>query len=276
MKRILVDRSIFHGDKFTQIQTSNLLHAVRSGTLQVYYTAGFIEETLRNICRDMNTFAAHWKYLYELNHQYWFKTPTEVVIAECTQQAIGAYYLRADDDINNTLSNVEGLIIGEKAPTILEPAIDATNAERKRMDELRRKILTLRQNKQFSPDDFESFVETNAENHFRDALLPAVGIGTSIISRWKQAPEEFPFTNYYIRCLLLTLFKPLANHQLAVHTNDKSDAGQLAFVLWTDVLVTDDGRFMTKAFDILNRGGQKECWTQSDLLNHVSYRRTDQ
>jgi len=140
---------------------------------------------------------------------------------------------------------------------------------------LRGKILDLRPTNRFAPDEFDKFVEANAEAHFRDGLIPAVGVDRDVILRWKTDPEKFPFTNYFIRCILSTLFVPMADHQLAVDANDKSDAQQLTFLLWTDVLVSDDQRFMTKAFDILNRGGKKELWSHSELLIKVSSRRTN-
>lgn len=270
MKRILVDRSIFHGDKFKQIQASNLLHAVHSGEVQVYYTAVFLEETLRNIRRDMSMFTQHWKYICDLNHQHWFKNTTEIIKTECASRASGAYYLRTEDDISALLYNVDNLITGHSPLTILEPAVNDTMAEQQRNITLRRTILKFRSTKKFALNEFDQFIETNTEAYFQNVLLPAVGVNKNIIRRWKNNQEEFPFTNYFIRCLFSTFFIPISDHQSTVHKNDKSDAVQLAFLLWTDVLVTDDMKFMTKTFEFLNREGHKECWTLNDLLNRLS------
>jgi hypothetical protein len=269
MKRILFDRSIFHGDKFKQIQQSNLMNIVLSGKMQIYYTAGFIEETLRYIRHDKKDFSCQWDYLQKLNNQHWFKNIREIIIAECSKNIGANYYLRSQEDIQNSLCYIQKLITGQIPISVLEPAFEQTQVSRKRMEMLREEIKIHRQEKQYSLDGFDSFVEDNAEIYCRNTLFPAIGINSDIIELLKIVPEEFLFTNYFIRCIFSTYFLPVADHNLRIHTNDKPDAEQLVFLLWTDVLVTDDLQFMTRAFNFLNCDGKKQLWTMDDFLKQL-------
>jgi hypothetical protein len=269
MKRILFDRSIFHGDKFKQIRQSDLLNIVASGKMQIYYTAGFIEETLRYIRHDKNDFACQWDYLRKLNHQHWFKNINEIIIAECTKNTDVNYYLRSEEDIQNSINCIQGLITGQAPINVLEPAFAQTQVSRTRMVSFKEEIKIHREKKTYSFTEFNSFVEDYTDVYCRNTLFPAVGISSDILEQLKGSPEKFIFTNYFIRCVLLTFFLPVADHNLGIHANDKSDAEQLVFLLWTDVLVTGDLRFMTKAFHFLNREGSKELWTLSDFLKQL-------
>lgn len=269
MKRILVDRSIFHGNKFKEIKLSGLLNYVRSGAIQIYYTSDFLEETLRNIQYD-GMFSELWNYLCDLNNTHWFKSPAEIIRAEYSQNTNGYYYLKSQDDILAIRNTVDKFIQGQIPLDCFDTAIIETNTERKNKIILRNKILNLRKTKKYSIKDFDKFLEINSENHFRDMLLPSLELNYDKNIAWRTNPKKYPFINYYIQSKLLTLFLPLADHNLAVDINDKTDAGQLAYLLWCDVLVTDDNKFMAKAFEILNQEHKKERWTQYNLITRLA------
>jgi len=67
---------------------------------------------------------------------------------------------------------------------------------------------------------------------------------------------------------LAAIFLAAADHQLKLGVNDISDSEQLAFLIWADIMVSDDTRFMKKCFELLYEGSAKRLMTLSEFLQY--------
>jgi len=62
---------------------------------------------------------------------------------------------------------------------------------------------------------------------------------------------------------------PVANHQLKIDINDKSDAEQLAYLEWGDIFVSDDEKFMKEAFHLLYGKSQKRFMSSAEFIAFI-------
>ena len=65
---------------------------MKKGKIKVYYTPGFLEETLLFSIHNLELFKEQWKFIISLNSSKWFKTPEDIVTAELGNNMIGRKY----------------------------------------------------------------------------------------------------------------------------------------------------------------------------------------
>jgi len=273
MKRILLDRSIFHGTKFDQLQDSSLVKHAADGDLEVLFTPMFLEETLMHGLSDKMTFISHWKYLSSINNQQWFKLAEDIIAIELGNKLVDEkYYLQYNRLIEDARNRVESFIAGERIDgfqQMLSKIEDNKSIRRKN----RQTRLDLRYETPQGNFKFNEFFESNVEWFIEKGIMAYHQHSERFLDIWRTQRGECPFTDSFIRTWLSTIFLAAVDHNLRVSENDRADAEQLAFLLWADTMVSDDTRFMKSAFDLLYSGTEKSFMTLSELLSYLNNER---
>jgi len=65
------------------------------------------------------------------------------------------------------------------------------------------------------------------------------------------------------------IFLAQNDHQLKIDKNDRNDAEHLSFLLFADILVSDDEKYMKKAFDLLYKGTNKRILKLDQFLSFI-------
>ncbi|HLX12139.1 MAG TPA: hypothetical protein VKS81_04935 [Bacteroidota bacterium] len=270
MKYVIFDRSIFHGEKFERILASPLLDLARKSRIRIYYTAQFIEETLRYGLVPKNELSKQLEFLFDLNSIYWFAWPRHIVEAEFSgTYRNGIYYLKSDEEIMKSISGSYALGSGELAKQELSTALALIEMEWKGQNVVRDARLRARLEVPKQNYDFDQYFEKNVEFFIEQVLMKEHLSSSEYLSRWQRNRGMLFFTEHYLKAVSSILLLPVRDHSLPVDTNDLWDATQLAHLGWADMMVSDDTKFMKSAFDLLFPGTRKAFLSLDQFLEFI-------
>jgi hypothetical protein len=268
---ILFDRSIFHGDKFHQLSSSNLVEMVRRRSIRVFFTPMFVEETLHHALNDEEEFAIQWKFLGSLLGQKWFKFSREILAIELGDRIRGQnYYLQPKNRVRTTIRNSRAFVWKELPPEQLNDAMNRIQRNRVQDGQFRRSRLDLRAKPQLPLHLFSDYVEHHSEWVIQNLFMKEERNSSNFLDTWRNKRGSCHFTEQLLRASLATIFLAAADHQLKLGTNDMADSDQLAFLIWADILVSDDMRFMKKGFDLLYGGSDKRFMSLDQFLQYLN------
>lgn len=267
---ILIDRSIFHGDKFRQLMSSGLVQHLKRHMLRVFFTPMFVEETLLLSLKHEDEFTKHWGFISSLPGQKWFKFSREILAIELGDRIRGQnYYLQPKDRVRTTIHNSRAFIWKQLPPEQFKDAMDRIQRNRIQDGQFRRSRLGMRANPQLPLHLFSDYVEHHCEWVIENLFMKEERNSSNFLDTWRNKRASCRFTEQLLRASLATIFLATADHQLKLGTNDLSDSDQLAFLIWADILVSDDMRFMKKGFDLLYGGSGKRFMSLDQFLQYL-------
>jgi len=267
MKRILFDRSIFHGDKFELLRSSNLTSDVRKGKFRVFLTPMFVEETLMHALNDKAQFSEHWDFIISLIGQKWFKMAEEIVAIELGYRIRGSnYYFQPRARVRRTIKNVNYFVANSLTQKEHDQIMTEIKNNKETWKQFRQKRLELRKTVKPGTYDLSSYFESNVEWYIENGLMAFHSNSANFLETWRRHRAQCIFTEHFIRAWFATSLLPVRDHSLKVDENDRSDAEQLAFLVWADMIVSDDSHFMKEAFNILYPNSPKGFVSLSEFL----------
>jgi hypothetical protein len=252
------------------LKKSSLLSHVSSKRIQLLYTPLFIEETLQYGLLNISSFKPQWEYLISLNDSKWFKHTNQILAIELGNHIVGCkYYLMSKQEIKKVIQNVPDVMNGKAPPEEYKQAhveMGKNNLIRK---ELRQQRIAMRKKYPYRPYDFEQDLDHNIEWYIEKGLMKWHTNSEGYLNIWRNNRSKCRFAESHIRAALAVFFLPIVDHQLKLDINDKLDAEQLAFLEWGDIFVSDDKRFMKKAFDLLFWDSSKRFMDSEDFIGFL-------
>lgn len=268
--RVIFDKSIFHKDRFTNLKSSSLASHVASGSIQLIYTAHFVEEMLRYGFINPSHFRTQWNYLTSLNSSKWFKHTNALLAIELGNLITGRkYYLQSQKEVQQAIQGAPSMISGKMPPDQLGRANEQIRQNNLNSEELRRQLIETRTKHPQANYDLEEFVNQKTEWYIEKGLMNWHPHSERYLSVWKSNHAKCRFTKSHIRAALATLLLPNVDHQLKLDRNDKTDAEQLAFLEWGDIFVSDDMKFMKRAFEFLYHDTPKQFMNSSKFISFL-------
>jgi hypothetical protein len=271
MKIVLFDRSIFHGTKFDQLISSGLDKHVKLGKLKVFFTPMFLEETLTHSQINMPEFSSHWNFITSINGQKWFKLAEEIVSIELGDRIKGEkYYLRPKERVHTVMRGTKKLIDGTLPQSDLNEIVAEIEHNRENRRQFRQARLDMRYSNKPGKGSFSTFFDDEVEWYIENLLMPHHKDDVNYLNTWRTKRKQCKFTEQFIRSSLATIFLPVSDHNLKVGANDNADSEQLAFLLWADMIISDDTKYMRAAFQLLHGNSDKRFLTLSEFLLSVN------
>jgi hypothetical protein len=267
---IVFDRSIFHGDKFFQLKSSKLLELVRRRRFRVFFTPMFVEETLLRALKKEEEFALHWDFLDSLLGQKWFKFSREIIAIELGDRIRGEkYYLQPKDRVRTAYRNARASVWKDLPADEVQAAIDEMSHNRIQDTEFRKVRVDLRGKPQVPLSQFFDYVNEHTKWIIENLFMKNEPNSSNFLDTWRKKRTSCRFTEQLLKASLATIFLAAADHQLKLGLNDISDSDQLAFLLWADIMVSDDRRYMKKAFHLLYSDSPKRLMTSVQFLEYM-------
>jgi len=268
--RILFDRSIFHGDGFRRLKQSPLAAWIAARKARLIYTPLFIEETIQYGLKGSPDFNSQWQYLISLNDSFWFKNTNEILALELGNRIVGRkYYLRTKPWIDKVIQDLPALLGGKVPLDQLSEARSQMEGNNLIREKLREQRLIMRKRYPQRPFSFEDVLGQTTEWYIQKGLMQWHSDSEGYLEVWRTNRLKCRFAASHIQAALAIYFLPLADHQLKVDINDKSDAEQLAFMEWGDIFVSDDTRFMKSAFDLLYGQAEKQFMNSKEFIAYL-------
>jgi hypothetical protein len=268
MHRVLFDRSIFHRAKFVRLQASSVRDDVKARKYQVLFTPMFVEETLTHAFNNRTEFRNHWRFLMSLTGHRWFKSANDIVAIELGNKIVGReYYLQPKPIAKQIARNVDTFLRGDLLKHKPHLALADMERNKRAREQFRKRRLDLRTTTKPSDFNLDDYLEANVVSFISERLMTVHKNSERFLDTWSARRVQCKFTEHFIRALFATLLLPLMDHNLKVGINDKADAEQLAYLVWADVIVSDDSRFMNQAFKLMYSGAGKQFLTLEQFLS---------
>jgi hypothetical protein len=227
----------------------------------------FLEETLAHALNDLTEFKEHWNFLISLTGNRWFKPAEDIVAIEMGDTIRGQnYFLLPKALKRRSIRNFEDTLDSKLGGDQLKQPLAEIERNMEARKDFRRKRLELRQVVKAGEYELEPYFESNAEWFIENGLMAYHNDSGNYLRTWRTKRKQCVFTEQFIKAWFSTILLPARDHQLRVDKNDRPDAEQLAFLVWADTIVSDDTRFMRKAFDLLYANSMKQFLTLDQFL----------
>lgn len=270
--RLMFDRSAFHGDSFQRLVASELAERVARGQVSVFHNPVFLDETVQSYGskEPVKDWQAHLAYAVKLCNGGIFLSKMDIWQGEIVRDfGPGAPYLHPPTDSRHytSFSRMLGLLqhaaeSGDLQTEWRESAEEREDTHRKKnnqkgiFSQLRKEVAVAVRERRVSgkPKDYpfsemmkSEFVGTGREfmsvvDEERHAELA---------DQWSQNPKRYPFYSAFVEGALYAAYYAMIENNRPLDRNAQADYEQLSYLLWADVIVSNDANFFHSAFQAL-------------------------
>jgi len=265
--RVVLDSNVFSPDHFPTLGTSRFLELVKSRRLVPVFPAVMMEETLRAYRgRSRGQLLDEWlPFILQTRARFCVELPEiwrrELVL----RKGSGASEYLAQLHQRNLVQVLRTLPADGSSSLMAQALPDWLRDDEKRQV-IRQRTLALR--KLPLPKDARPLDETlpQLQSAAADRLLafvtPHRGVARDLLARWRLSKQDYPFFTQAVDDLVFQPMLPLRDHSAAVDHNARPDLEILIHLVRADALVTNESRFMARAFD--------EIWKPKGKLRFTS------
>ena len=269
--RIIFDRSAFHGDNFTALVNSPLRKLVAAGRVSVCHTQVFLDETITayGSQRASDDWKTHLAFAVDICSGIYLDKE-EIWGNELVRgQGPHARHLLPNkptknyDSLPRILERLRRVAeSGDLRKEWLESAAEREETQTKRNNErgialgIRSEIADVLKARGFTGRlgdyTFSQFRKTGflrVGKRFMSLVDPRRG--DFLACQWAMCPTRFPYYSAFVEGVLYSIYYAGFEHNQTIDRNAQADFEQLAYLLWADVVVSNDERFFRSAFEAL-------------------------
>ena len=282
--KILLDKSIFHGQKFNELKASPLQRISERRIISVYGNPILVEETLRLWFKGEKDLAKEQlSFIIAITNGRWFRTREEMWVGElCETSRRDKYFFvpqkEVEESINNILMKINGTLDHQE-----EQSFRNELATQFRKDsnirsacigmraEVAADLKTSGHKLKDIRESFDNYVSKNIDwlgEEIVKKYLPNLVDGKTI-EHWKINKDSCPYFTHWLKLFLYITYYAMTKHDKPVDLNAIRDIGQLTDLQGLDILVSDDVKFMKDAFDYFY-GNSKRFMTSTEFLQYLS------
>jgi len=287
--RIIFDRSAFHGDHFEYLLGSPLLRLAQTRQISIYHTASLIEETASLYMKEGNRplLRKQIHFILEICKDRWLQ-PTEVMwvkeLVELSDQKQTVFVPK------RTRHEMEGVLRGLALDELpidendFRETFDAKMSIKQKSKRLRSALVQMRKDigqklkesgKTLSQDKpaFQELVEKHLTEMGTDILMRHLDVHADmksmICDRWAETPSRFPYYTAFATGMLYAAYYAMTEHSQKIDINTQMDVEHLTYLHGTDILVSNDIKFMKSAFDELWEPKGKRFMTTEQFVGYL-------
>ena len=260
--KIILDRSIFHSN-FKKLQQSNIKKFVDANIISVYFTTAFWEETLRLAAQDKSKLKEQLLFLFCIDKGNWFRPIENIIDFEIkqTKPLPDNYYMFSAEEI--VLKQKDFLDIAHGKIDITPAIADYKNNVWLKMNKRRCIIKNYCKKNKQSYHDFDDFCNKE-KKYFLNQIKSKHNISNNL-----EDLSKYPLTESYLKAYMACYYIPLNNKKMGADRNNRMDAEQLAFLKFSDIMVSEDKKFMKEAFSLLYGNTKKQFLTCDEFMKLI-------
>lgn len=181
--------------------------------------------------------------MFSIDRGFWFRDIRSIIDCECKPKRLFLAY----EDFFFTKKEIEekwGLFRG-----IVDGSVDIGSAVKQYDDDV---FPNMRQRVQ-DIENFRNGLRGKQYKDFNDFYIKERVTFLEYLCRSHNSQiylNECPWTEAYLRAFMVCYFPSLSS-KISSDRNNRMDAEQLTYLTYADAIVSDDRKFMTKAFGIL-------------------------
>jgi len=283
MRRLILDRSAFHGAHFRAL--SSRLQTLRTKReTEIFITPMLIDETMQLWLRDGNTreVLEHIQFILGISGSRWFEDQFDVIKTELGIWPARRDYqfmtARGEEVIKRGIHRVSaGMNLDEST---LQKTRVGVRSNRERGRSMRRYGLKMRAevSEKLAARDAKRRDATESWQVFEERCLNGFGreliirkrfhscMGRGIaLRRWMQNRDRCPYYADWVRGLLYAQYYVMRYDRARVDRNAQADIQHLLYLRDVDGIVSEDTRFMRQAWNDLYKERGKVYLAVADL-----------
>lgn len=284
MVKLVLDRSVFHGERFQRLKGA--LGEQSRSSVRVFVSVTLLEETLAFwFHRRAQETKEHLQFLLGVTKERWFEDPYTIFKIELGKLSCrGDYWFMSRKDEGRLREQIESLCRGwEPNQNQLHRALLLSKDRYRRMKVLRevgkkaRRFMSAEWKKLVKPGKKLSYVDTKAAwQSFQNKHL--IEFGTDLIvkkdfygcrkvaiRRWERERWRCPFFNEWATGLLYTQFYAMRYQSDPIDKGAQPDTEHLMYLLKADAILSEEKGFMRRAFEDLYAAWGKRYLTIQEM-----------
>ncbi|MBK7615576.1 MAG: hypothetical protein IPJ08_14235 [Burkholderiales bacterium] len=252
--RVVLDSNVFSPDHFPTLKQSRFLELVKSRAIVPVFPAVMMEETLRAFHGQSRTMLlTEWlPFILETRVQFCVELPEiwrrELILRKGMD---ASEYLSATHQRN--LVHVLRTLPVDGSSSLMEKVLPGWLRGDEQRKLTRKATIALRRHP--LPANSRPLEETlpqlqlAAANRLISFITPHKNVARNLLARWQVNRLKYPFFTQAVDDHVFQPLLPLVDHRAAVDYNARPDLDILVHLVRADVLVTNETRFMARAFD---------------------------
>lgn len=284
MKKVILDKSIFHGDKFARIKKSNLLELCNTRSLLILGNPILIEETLNLYNKNSNLFRNHISLILSIINDKWFRQLPEIIADELEGKINSKLDIyESSEEVCDIKINIYKSLIMDNLDIYQKVAVKMVldfkkyhyNRMREMLSSIRRDIIAILRSKTINGKKFPDYNEyclLHLEDQAWQLISKKIASRldkAAIFESWKRAPLKFPYFTLWAKAMLYLPYHAAVKHNTSIDKNAQSDIDEIVYMNDADILVSDDMRFMRDIFQEF-WGGRKTIYSLDDFLGRIN------
>jgi hypothetical protein len=272
--RVIFDRSSFHGDRFELLTSSPLRRLAAQRRIEVFHTEVFLDELAQSYDspRAAGSWRDHLKYAVQICNGGIFLPAEEIWRSEIVDGR-GPLARRLlplqETSEHHSFVGFQGVLLraaetGDLSKEWAESRREREDTRRKKTNqhalfrEAREVVAAARREGKLRGRlrdyPFSEYLRTEFVRNGR-ALMRIVDKtrATELADFWETNPEGFPYYTAFVEGFVYSQYYAALEHNRRLDGNEQADYQQLAHLIWSDLVVSDDQGFFRSAFDTLWR-----------------------
>ena len=290
--RIIFDRSAFHGSRYRLLKNSHLRALCGRGRIKVFHTPIFLTETLASYGAGESAAAwrEHLKFALDICNGGIFRATTDIWREELVagRGTLAGHLIleRRNKKFNYTRPELMAMLREVAVTGDFEEQWSDTEAarveDRRKLLNQRRILVDARQNaadvkkelgitgslSDYSFEQFHAFFFERLGKGMMD-LVGARRTGP-LADQWKTCPQRYPFYTAFIEGIVYTFYHATCKPNERIDTNAQIDFELLAFLTWTDIVVSNDEKFFAQVFEQIWKPRNKRLMTAERFTEFVN------
>ena len=266
--RVIFDRSAFHGERFDALFRSPLRQRIAQGRIEVYHTPIFIQETLETwgSPRATDAWRAHLEFAADICNGGMFLSRDDIFRGEFFGQPrrlLPAKPTKTLPCISVVLAKMrEVALSGDLATEWLDSKAELEDTRLKKTGQralfsrVRREAMSTHKTRRVTRPrqkySYAQYSQAELTRNGRDLMiLVDERRANELADRWEARPEAFPFYTAFVEGFLYSQYYAEIEVNRPLDKNAQADYEQLAYLVWADLFVSNEGGFLESAFNAL-------------------------
>jgi hypothetical protein len=270
--RVIFDRSAFHGARFELLKASPLRRLVANRRVTIFHTPVFLDEIIQSYGsrRASDTWRKHLEFAARICDGGIFLPKDESWRSELIDgrgRLAQRLLPREATEQHESFHGFLGTLLrtaetGDLSSEWAESAAERDDVYQKKAnqrslfrgarDEVARALRTRQVKGSLRDYPFSEYRRSEFNRNGRSLMrLVDKSRADELADLWEADPEEFPYYTAFVEGFVYSQYYAAIEHNRPLDGNAQADFEQLAYLTWSDMVVSDDEGFFCSAFDAI-------------------------
>lgn len=287
--KIIFDRSAFHGEQFEMLKNSELDHLSNSRRISIYHPVIFLEETISMYLLESkkDELKKQLPFIFKICNGRWLRPKQEVWDKELVEELCEkeCVFIPESERAKQEKTICEMVFEDKVDPVLITKILNEKKIAYQKAQNIRQTCIKMR-------NDISKRLKK--ENKTRRDIQQTAGefianemafLGTEmilkhldtkkdkdqIIKKWSANMDRFPYFSFFVRGLAFAMYYAMSEPNKEVEMNVTTDIENLSYLQGTDIIVSNDLRFMKAAFDQLWNEKSKRFMTTEQFVSYLEH-----